>query len=268
MLGYSVTAARRVLLAFVLALAPAGARADEGACGKPLVIHADDNMAPYSVRGGTGAMSGLDVTFVKTVLARAGCKGTFIFTSWKRALHDLTDGHMDMVPFASHTKAREAYAYFSLPYRMEMVGLILRRGEDARYPVKSVEDFARLKMRVGYERGTFRGDAFEAFRKTPQAASVVYETKGTLQGLRMLVAGRLDAVIEDPVVALAMAKELRIVDKIDVAPFHLIEDPVHFMFSRKTVSPAVVARIDQAIAALRQTRFYRDLYGPAALPAP
>ena len=243
--------AQRLVFAMVIvAMAFIAPRADAAveACERPLIIRVASNYPPFSVEASPGRYRGLDIDIITDAMDGAGCRYALITLPWTRALRSLRGGDIDVMAFASRTPERDAFAYFSRPYRMEEVRLIMRADDQRRTTIWNFEDVIEQKLRIGHEIDTYRGDDFAAFIARPEATPLIAFMTDNNKSLRMLAAGRLDAVIDDRTVAWGAASAMGISDRLEVAPMRIHDAPVYLMFSKRSVSRATVDRIDQFIA--------------------
>lgn len=236
-------------------------------CSEPVRIRVSPDYHPFSFKDLDGKADGLDVALIRDIFAEIGCPIAIEFFPFKRAIVELAKGTVDMIPFASMTPMRSRFAHFSKPYRMEAAGLILRKDEVARYPISSLEDIIRHGLVLGHERWTYRGEEFEAFLKRPDAEKLVFSTTSTTEGIRMLNAGRIDALVEMPLAAMAVADDLGLGDIFAEHPYTVWEKPVRFMFSRNTVTDELVWALNAALAIELRSARYRERYGSLALSA-
>ncbi|RED54194.1 substrate-binding periplasmic protein [Aestuariispira insulae] len=246
----------------IFLISSVGAQAAD--CVGSMVIRLSEDYLPFSMQKGE-EVTGIDVTFIKMVMDEIGCPHKMVLQPWKRAVLQLEYGQIDMIPFASVTPERKLFAHFSVPYRKETAGLIIRREDRGKYRIKSLDDVMTLGMRLGHTRGTWRGEAFKEFASQAEADGVIFNVTYTSQGIKMLVNNRIDALVEMPAAVMAQARDMGVEDRLAEHPFILMSEPVHFMYSRKTVSPALVKQIDAAILKLIKTDAYRRLYGSIAL---
>lgn len=264
---------RRAFLAIVAmaVLSVAGAGVGTAApCPETLKVRVSYGYAPFSEKTAPdgpvdGPVEGLDVAFLRRILTDAGCAFEFLDAPWKRSLKLLARGAIDIMPFASITPEREEFARFSVPYRYETVGFVMRRSDAGRYPLDSLEDLMRHDLQIGWQRGAYWGPKFQAFAEAPENRDVVYRLTDNGQGLRMLLSDRIDMLIEQPDSILASAAAQGVRDKLVVHPFLVRRSPVHLMYSRQSVSPELVERIDRAIIAYQETDAYRTHYGRMAI---
>ncbi|WP_422018910.1 substrate-binding periplasmic protein [Roseibium sp.] len=247
-------------------LPPAYVHAED--CPKPFRVGASDDYEPFSYIGADGKLTGLDLLFVQEILAEVGCAPQFVDLPFPRAVVELSAGRIDMMMFASVTAERQNFALFSAPYRNETAGLIIRARDQDKYPINEVGDLLKLNLLLAHDVGTYRGDLFETFMANPEAKKNIIQVSSSRQSLNMLVKGRINAIVEAPAAVFALAETLGVRDEIAEHPFLLWSEPVHFMFSRKTVSPEFVARIDTVLAEAVQTPEYTSQFGSMSVGNP
>lgn len=209
-----------------------------------------ETWAPYQVAGENGP-EGLDIELVRRIAARAGCEVEFKRMPWARLLKSIQRGDIDGAMAAARNAERAAYAYFTKPYRNETVGLMVRKSDEAIRDMDSLREIVASGREIGMWRDYYYGETVEALKSDPETADGfrVMDQGTTL--LRMLAAGRFDAVLGDPVADTDTAKDLGITDKIRVHDLTVYRTPVHLMLSKKSVGKATVNRIDEAISAAR-----------------
>ncbi|MGV2975014.1 substrate-binding periplasmic protein [Roseibium alexandrii] len=237
-------------------------------CPDNFRVGASDDYEPFSYIGADGKLTGLDLRFVQQILGEAGCTPQFLDLPFPRAVVELAAGRIDMMMFASVTAERQNFALFSAPYRNETAGLIIRAHDQGRYPITEVGDLLKLKLLLAHDVGTYRGDLFETFMANPAAKKNIIQVSSSRQSLNMLVKGRINAIVETPAAVFALAETLGVRDQIAEHPFLLWSEPVHFMFSRKTVSPDFVAQIDALLADAVQTPEYTSQFGSMSVGSP
>lgn len=237
-------------------------------CPDTFRVGASDDYEPFSYIGADGKLTGLDLRFVEQILGEAGCDPQFLVMPFPRAVVELAAGRLDMMMFASVTAERQNFAHFSAPYRNETAGLIIRADDQGGYPITEIGDLLKLNLLLAHDVGTYRGDAFEAFLNNPEAKKNTVQVSSSKQSLEMLLKGRINAIVEAPAAVFALAETLGVRDQIAEHPFLLWSEPVHFMFSRKTVSPELVAEIDAVLADAVQTSEYTSQFGSMSVGRP
>src|SRR5262249_34757677 len=166
-------------------------------------------------------------------------------------------GTMDIAAGAFYSDARNAYAYFSKPYRTETDVLILPKGASARYPFRTVEGmldtFAKEKFRLGVIDGYIYADPrVTAFIADPAHKDQIFPVAGDVQHLRNLLAGVIDGFLADRIAASTTAWRRDLGAGIEEHPVRFTAD-IHFMLSRATQTPQMLARLDNAIDELRRS---------------
>ncbi|GAA0777241.1 amino acid ABC transporter substrate-binding protein [Roseibium denhamense] len=257
---------RTLILASSLVIAyltPASANSD--VCPVPLKVRFSVDYLPFSLMTSEGQLMGIDVEFVQKLFEHLDCPIEPVTMPFKRAIIELAAGRIDMMPFASITRERRSFALFSLPYRNETAGLVVRREELPNLPIDELDDVVDLGLVLGHEQNSYRGETFKAFLKSPKAEKHVFEFVSSSEGIRMLSAGRIDAIVEMPAAVLATAREMGVEADFAEHPFRLWSEPVHFMFSRKTVSPKLITAVNYALEDLIATPEYVARYGSMGL---
>ena len=177
---------------------------------------------------------------------------------------------MDIAGGAIYSDARNAYAYFSKPYRTETDVLILRKGANARYPFQTVEGmldtFAKQKFRLGVIAGYIYADQrISAFIADPANQDQIFPVAGDSQNLRNLLAGVIDGFLADRIAATTTAWRRNEGSRIEDHPVRFTAD-IHFMLSRATQTPQMLARLDNAIDEVKRSGEFRRIANFYALP--
>lgn len=235
--------------------------AQDSSCIEPLKIRFSADYLPFSHLESDGSLSGIDVEFIESLFRKIDCPVSFVVMPFKRAVFELANGDIDMMPFASITEERKAFAYFSTPYRNETVGMVFRKEDVGKYRLTSLDDVIDQGLVLGHEQSAYRGEFFKAFLENPASKPHVFNVVSASEGIKMLSAGRIDAMVEMPAATLAMAAKMGLPDRFAEHPLLLWSDPVHFMYSKKSVSPELIAKIDNALKAAVQEKAYKTLYG-------
>lgn len=159
----------------------------------------------------------------------------------------LAAGDLDLMAFSSVTEERKKFARFSLPYRYERIRLVMARQDIKKLQIGVLDDIISQGLVVGNSAGTWRGQAFADFVATHEKTERIVDVPSTTHGLRMINIGRIDALVAETSAAFAIAEKFGLREKLDAHPFPILDEPVHLMTSRKSVSPKTLARINKAI---------------------
>ncbi|WP_163831718.1 substrate-binding periplasmic protein [Spartinivicinus ruber] len=230
-------------------------------CKKNNFIIGWDPYEPYGVVNENGKLIGLDITLIKSVFDIAKCNYEIVVMAWKRSLNEIKLGRIDILLTASKTKEREKFVYFSPPYRNEEMRIMIRKGEEDKWELNSLEDIITRKMKISATLGSWFGEEFDKLVKhNEEFKSLVTRTRTTDQGIKMVVTNRTDGVIQDVIAINAKAIQHGIRDKFSVHPYIVESGPVHFMFSKKSVNIEDVELISQSLENFKKTTKYKELY--------
>jgi polar amino acid transport system substrate-binding protein len=256
-------------LVFIAPVAPLSTAATQNAlCSEPLRVRVSGDYFPFSHRAPGGKLIGTDVELVRTVFDLIDCPIELEIMPFKRAIVELSQGNIDMVPFASITEHRSKFAHYSAPYRNELARLIFRKGEAETHPISEINDIIDHQLIVGHERASYRGMLFDNFMRSDAGQHHVFHTTTTTEGIRMLETGRIDVLVEMPSAVMGVANRMGLEGAFEVHPFPVWEEPVHFMFSQQTVPVQLVDAVSAAIREVRRTEDYKVAFGHLALPVP
>ncbi|HEY8026629.1 MAG TPA: transporter substrate-binding domain-containing protein [Burkholderiaceae bacterium] len=206
-----------------------------------------DEFPPYVFSGQDGEPVGLDVEMARSIFKAAGCRIEFVQgLPAKRQSAYMKSGDMDMQLGASEVRERHVYAWYSLPYRREIVALFARPGETAQYSVKQLSDLSRHNWQILSPYEGWYGQALADLQPQLEARHLLYSYVGSSQGLAMLYHKRADLLVGDLYTFFYTAKHegLPVPEPLSV----LVNDnQVHLIFSKRTVTRSDVAVIDAAI---------------------
>jgi ABC-type amino acid transport substrate-binding protein len=162
-----------------------------------------DDFEPYQydVNGQPG---GLDIAMVQAVGQKMGWILEFHKMPWVRQLASLREGSLDLVFDATPTAERETFGSFSVPYREERAALMALVIPHPR--PTTLQEFLDRGHVVGIERGSDYGDDWARLMQVPRYRSAVDEGTDLILNLKKLVGRRIDALIDDPLVAQTVAR--------------------------------------------------------------
>lgn len=173
-------------------------------------------------------------------------------TNITRRLAMIRDGEVDVLIGASKTPDRNAYSWFSIPYRDESVQLFIRAGEQSN--LQSITSFSALldsQSTLLALRDCWLGPDYQHNRDELIAMHRVSEVDSYAQGRSMLLAKRADVFIAPDTFADFLRVEAE--RRIQPLDWRLYRSPVYFMFSRKTVSQVQVQKFNEVLAEVMRT---------------
>ena len=209
--------------------------------------------AVYTFMDADGRLSGADIELVRALGQELGCELTFKELPWARVLHELEIGALDVATSASQTPEREAYARFSRRYRESEMAVYVRRGEAVRHDFETLAALAESDFMLGVIAGYHYGDEFDALMRDDVFAGKVDPAIDYRTNIRKLLHGRIDGyLVEDVGVLVAEAEAMDVLDQLERLKVRLPTEPLHLMFSSKSVEPALIEAVDAALTRMEQ----------------
>ncbi|HLA31190.1 MAG TPA: transporter substrate-binding domain-containing protein [Pseudomonas sp.] len=192
-----------------------------------------------------GTWRGMSIEFAETLLGEAGCKPLYLTTPWERSFELLKSGGLDLMLNLSITPEREQFLHFIGPQRDESIMLVVRREAD--YRIDSLDDLKKLPRGIGFESGSFYGDAFTAkFNSDPAFAAKFEAVPHAELNIHKLRHNRISAFLGDAYSVAYRIREDELYKDAKLLPYPVNQDWVYFGFSKQSVSPELLARLQNA----------------------
>jgi polar amino acid transport system substrate-binding protein len=228
---------------------------------------------PYQYREyrrGGPVLTGFDVEIERALARVLGVEIVLTDMAWEEHGAALAAGSADIAAGATYSPERDRYAYFSKPYRQETDVLVLRRGASSRYRFVNVEqmldEFVRLRFRLGVIAGfTYADQKINDFIADPSHGDLIVKVGDDVRNLQNLLDGRIDGFIADRIVAATVAWRRQRSGEVEEYPLRVSTD-IHFMLSRASQSPAMLARLNGAIDEIKRSGEFQQIADAYALP--
>lgn len=203
-----------------------------------------DDWTPYY--GKNLKNQGFFSAIVKKAFKKSGHNAFISFIPWKRAETLAKKGSEDVLMGAYYLKEREEFFIFSEPIIEASMNLLVMKNSTITFD----GDFSKLKKyKIGKVRGYVVSDAFSS------AGLKVEEAATLAQNMKKLIAGRIDIVVDSPIVTKAlMNKEFSQADReaiVSLSP-PVVNNPLYLCFSRQIKDAKTVA--DKFNAALKEMK--------------
>lgn len=215
---------------------------------RTLTVGTEGIYAPFTFRDQGGQLTGYDVEVVRELAKRAGLEATFVPTPWDAIFLGLDARKFDLVANQiARTPEREKKYLFTDSYLVSGAQIIVK--SDRAGAFDGLASLAGLKVGIGV--GSNYAKLLESYNAshTPRIDIKYYD--GTFSTVvQDIVAGRLDATVNDRLTAGYDAKALSLPVKIVGAPIELV--PSHFVVRKGPEGEALVKRLDAALAAMKQ----------------
>jgi polar amino acid transport system substrate-binding protein len=228
---------------------------------------------PYQYREyrhGVSILTGFDVEIERALARIMRVEIALPPMTWEEHLAALAAGRADIAAGATASDERSAFAYVSKPYRTETDVLIVPKGEGKRYPFRTIEQmldtFAKRRFRLGVIAGFVFADArVNAFVADPANRDQIVAVASDGDNLQNLLDGIIDGFLADRVAANTTAWRNKQGRRIEEHPLRFSAD-IHFLLSRATQMPQMLARLDAAIDELKASGEFRRIADACALP--
>ena len=148
------------------------------------VLFACNEFPPYKMENSASGLRGFDVEFLEEAFKRVDISLEIQYMPWKRALEQARTGKVNGVCSCSKTRGREAYMLFSAPLGKASSGFFSLAKRE--FPKLDTID------KIGnHSVGVIRG--YNLLENLENAgAKSIYELSNELQGLNLLLKGRID----------------------------------------------------------------------------
>ncbi|MGB1238572.1 MAG: substrate-binding periplasmic protein [Pseudomonadales bacterium] len=199
-----------------------------------------------------GKPTGMDSDLVAELFHRLGLPFEIKEYPFKRAMHNLQKGKVDLLFTAFKTPEREAFAlYPRVPLGYAPYSLFVPR--DSRFKYEKLEDLSGkvIGKGLGYSAGPFFDQAIKS------GIFTLEESSTDIGNFKKLLEGRTDAVAQSFYHGHYLLQQTGLADKIMSLPKHLGEPIPYYLIISKASDAVVdkaslVKRIDRTLQAMEQ----------------
>jgi len=220
-------------------------------CSKPMKMTIEQ-WPPYIYTNAQGQAAGLDIELVQAIFKEAGCTleiGTEV--PRKRRQYMFSKGEIDVMLAASKTPEREAFSYFTSPYRNESVSLFTAPKKLEKY--QDIDNFATiLKQRITLlaPNAGWYGEDYKTHYFWLNEANLLSPFESFAQAIKMFEVNRAELLMGDTGALVYEAKQKNVA--LAALPNLVHNDTVRLMLNKKSTTEADVKRLNAAIARLEK----------------
>jgi polar amino acid transport system substrate-binding protein len=208
--------------------------------------------APFTFADENGEATGADIDMIEAIGDAIGCTIVPVELPWARIVKEVEQGTLDVSTSTSRTPERAQWALFSRPYRETEIAIYVRRGETQRFALQELADIPEQQLRLGVIVDYYYGEALAEAARDPGFAAWIDGAPDYQTNIRKLVSGRIDGfLVEDVAVVEAELARMGMSEAVERYPLRIPGQELHFMFSRQTVAPDLVAQVDDVVAQMR-----------------
>lgn len=203
---------------------------------------------PFSYVDDNGRVTGFDIEVLREVQKRLeGIEFEFKPTPWDSMFLGLESGKYDVVAnqITKNPEREQKYLFTDHSYFTSQSVIIVKKGREG---IASLDDLKGLT--VGSAVGDSHTKVLEDYNKENDNAIQIKYYDGTDPTVIMqdVEAGRIDAYINDPIMATETAEKLGLDVEIVEKPVEAI--PAYFVFRKDEESQALKEKVDEALASM------------------
>lgn len=235
-----------VVLVFILLLHARGIWAEE-----PLLI-VTDPWPPYALEV-DGDIKGTDVEITQAVFQQLGIPVNIQFYPWKRCLKMVENQEADAILDASITPERQEFMYFpEEPVSEGITVFFIKKGRTI--PFTTLEDLNELRF------GALLGYSYcDEIDQSPFMKHAK-RFRSLERGFKMLLANRIDALVEVDLVGYFTAKQMGILDQIAIIPnASYCQGGNYLAFAKKPGYDQIASEFSQALQVFKTTEEYKHI---------
>lgn len=230
---------------------------------------------PYQMetkQGNLRLVTGLDIQTARELFQETNNRIHFQPMPWEAMMKGLKQGTIDFVMGAYYLEEREAFAWFSQPYRTEQNAVYYHRDIKTFEGLQSVEALTEVLLNESLimainEGYTYGSESFTSFLKTPPPSLQFAVSSGYEQNIDFVLQRKADFFVSNPIIMDQLLTEKGYKDIIKKSRVDMGEVPVHIMFSKQSVKKAEVENWDAVLRKLKDDGFIHSLHINYILPA-
>lgn len=213
-------------------------------------------LPPQTMLNKEGNPDGLAVRILQEVAPQLNWNLTFIYSPWVRVVSHAKSGKCDLMMTVLNKGDYSDYMTFPKSYIINQKNvLVALKGNDIKY-TGDLEGFMRHHS-IALYRDKRVDDNFEHYRKQPWAK--LEAVNQIEQAMKMLVAKRIDAYIENNLTSTYKLRELGLLDKVEVLSPPLNVTPAYITFPHAGDLVNQVNKFDRAMEEYKKTTEYKAL---------
>lgn len=211
---------------------------------------------PYQMQATGNKPVGIQIELLNQIAKAAQCQLEFVQQTFSENQRSIKDGSIDLTLDTTVTEERKQYAYFSDPYRNEVLVLYVRKSFLELCAQHSIEDLIKDGFRLGLTKENLYGNMIEKIQKHPQLKkALIYRNKNS-ELFELLKENQADGIVEDPAVMSYVRRTDPTIGFVKSCKLTVKSSPVSLMFSKKSTTPDMVKRFNKALAKVKKTKDY------------
>lgn len=190
---------------------------------------------------------GIDIDITRLIFKKLNyCLEIVKLPSSARGILQLKRGEIDFLNAASFNEERAKIGWFSSPYRSEAMRIFHHQKNRDKFQISSLYELQKQDLVGVVNLGAYYGAEFSYLMQETSFNSKIASVPSVEQRMKMLELGHVDFVIDDIVPGRYYLRHHQNA-MLEMASYAVHDNPIYFLFSRKTVSPEQVSLFNQVI---------------------
>jgi len=206
---------------------------------------------PYQYHDVKQDLVGLDFDVFNAIIEELQLSVNYTELPWKRHLLYLKTGQIDVAMGASLTKERERFAYFTEPYRLELVKLYVKKGHSEKIKLSTLSELPTSNYMIGVESGYYYGNNYQKLINNSDFQAHISEAIDLEQNVELLLKGHIDGLLVDPITMKAFVDKYRLHNEFEQHSVPIYQDGIHIMLSKKSIDTTMLNKFNAAINTLK-----------------
>jgi len=201
-------------------------------------------------------IGGLGIELTQHLLGRLNMSAKFVNMPWKRSLHELNNGGVDLIIGIAKTPERSANIYFTTPFFTEPVLLAYSTDNLKTFEWHQWTDLKPYKL--GAVRGYLYGDNWDnAIQASEQR---VTDLTTDIQGIKMLLHGRIDLMPLFVVSGEMLIKEFDQHKKLRFSKKPVRMNTFHFGISKKSFLADKLPEMNKELQKMKEDGTFESIF--------
>ena len=213
-----------------------------------VLVGTEGTYPPFNFKDENNELTGYDIDVVKEIDKRLDdVEFDFIAAQWDSLFLGLESQKYDMIAdqISKDAEREEKYSFSENSYFSSITSLIVRNDDDT---ITTMEDLEGRK--AGVSVGTTFAKIFEKYNEEhDRAITIKYYEGNIISILQDIEAGRLDATVNDKIIATENIKDLGLKLKTVGEPIAAV--PSYLVFRKGSESEALRTKVDEALSEMR-----------------
>lgn len=193
-----------------------------------------------------GQHTGIAVDFLNLVAAQSNCKISYQIKPWKRVMHEMQQGSVD-ITIGFYAPSRESFARYSSAKFGDYEFVIFAKTTMPK--IANIVHLYSQQYKLLYLKNWFLGSLKPDILSGSELAMPIYSVT---KGLQLLQANRAQALLSSKTNGLFALKRLQLNDQVQIKSPVLESFAQYIIFAKKSVTDAEYERINQAMQTVVQ----------------